>query len=220
MQRRPEPEFMDDQAEAAAYAEADFADVNQAFADRLLALAGPMARARAADLGTGPGDIPVRVARARPGWHVTAVDAAPAMLDYARRAVGAHGLADRIALVCADAKDTRLPAAHFDVVFSNSILHHVTDTAALWAELRRIARPGALAFFRDLARPADESAARRIVRTYAGEGSELMQQEYYRSLLSSYTVEEVRRQLAAAGLGGLVVEMSSDRHLDAFGYLP
>ena len=79
MPRQPEPELMDDAAEALAYAAADFSDVNQAFADRLAELAGPLVEAEAADLGTGPGDIPIRVARARPRWHITALDAAPAM---------------------------------------------------------------------------------------------------------------------------------------------
>ena len=90
--RRGEPEVMDDLAEAQAYAAADFADVNEAFVARLLELAGPPAKARAVDLGTGPGDIPIRLVRARPGWHVTAVDASLAMLNLARQAIDASAM--------------------------------------------------------------------------------------------------------------------------------
>jgi ubiquinone/menaquinone biosynthesis C-methylase UbiE len=219
MPRQPEPEVMDIEAEAEAYAVADFADVNQAFTERLVALAGHIERARAVDLGTGPGDVPVRVARAMPGWHITAVDASEPMLRHARQAAAEAGLADRIEPVLADAKDTPLPSAAFDVVFSNSILHHITETGALWAEVRRLGSPGAPVLIRDLFRPASVEAAEEIVHRYASGESGLLREEFHRSLLSAYTVEEVRHQLFRAGLNTLRVEPVSDRHLDVFGTL-
>ena len=208
---------MDDGEEAAAYAAADFSEVNAAFVERLLELSAGMDPAEALDLGTGPADIPLRVASRRPAWRITGADASEAMLAIARANVAAAALNDRIVLVQADAKDLALPAGAFDVVFSNSILHHITDTQALWREVRRVAKPGALLFFRDLARPDSAAAARAIVDAYAGGESALLQQEYYRSLLSAYTVEEVRAQLARAGLHAVTVAMATDRHLDVFG---
>ena len=59
MPRQPEPEYMDLPEEAAAYAEADFADVNEAFVERLLEHVGAREEELALDLGTGPGDIPL-----------------------------------------------------------------------------------------------------------------------------------------------------------------
>lgn len=220
MPRKPEPELMDIPAEADAYAQADFAEVNEAFAERLIELAGHIADARAVDLGTGPGDIPIRVARRLRGWHITAVDAAEAMLEHARKAAGDAGLSENVEPVLADAKDTHLPAGAFDVVFSNSILHHINDTDAFWSELRRIGKSGAVVFVRDLARPASPSAASEIVRKYASGESELLREEFHRSLLAAYTSDEVRHQLSRAGLNTLRVEMVSDRHLDVHGELP
>ncbi len=220
MPRQPEPEYMDLVEEADAYARADFADVNQRFVERLLELAGPMASARAVDLGTGPADIPIRVVQARPGWRVTAVDASQPMLDIARRDVDRAGLSGSIELVLADAKAAALPSAAFDVVFSNSILHHINEVDALWAEVKRLARPGAVIFLRDLARPPSPQRAREIVEQYADDASPLLQEEYYRSLLASYTPEEVRDQLDRAQLATLELAMASDRHLDVFGRLP
>ena len=83
MERQPEPEYMDLEVEAAAYAAADFAEVNAAFVERLLEVAGTIARAVAIDLGTGPGDIPLRVAARRSGWRILAMDASWAMLRRA-----------------------------------------------------------------------------------------------------------------------------------------
>lgn len=217
--RQPEPEVMAAPAEAAAYARADFAGVNQAFVQRLLELAGPLERALAVDLGAGPADIPVRVASVRPGWRLVAIEASTAMLAHARQTVARAGLASRIDLIQSDAKVVGLAGAAFDVVFSNSILHHISDTARLWAEVRRLARPGALIFFRDLARPSSAAAARAIVDRYAGTESALLQEEYFRSLLSSYTPAEVRAQLDQTGLSILQVVMATDRHLDVFGRL-
>ena len=218
-QRIPEPEPMNDAEEAQAYATADFSDVNQAFVDCLLTFVGPLEQADALDMGTGPGDIPLRVLRERGGWRITGVDVSEAMLDIARAAAEQAGAGGSLTFIQADAKGTPLPDASFDVIFSNSILHHVTETGRFWSEIARLARPGATVFLRDLARPAGADLARRIVQQYAGEESGLLQEEYYRSLLSAYTPEEVRSQLDAAGLTSLTVEKITDRHLDIFGHV-
>jgi len=220
MPRQPEPEVMVDALEAGAYGAADFSEVNAAFVERLVELAGNCPAARAVDLGTGPADIPIWVVRAMAGWRVVAVDASPAMIELARRAVTAADLGESIELVLADAKNTGLPGHSFDVVFSNSILHHINDSAALWREVRRLAAPGALVFLRDLARPPDPEAAWEIVDAYAGDESDLLREEYYRSLLAAYTPDEVRGQLDATGLAPLRVDMATDRHLDVFGRFP
>ncbi len=217
MQRQPEPEYMDLPEEADAYAQADFSQVNEAFVSRLLEITGQHSQATALDIGTGPADIPIRLAARQPGWHLTALDASPAMLDLAARAVADAGLGERIELMLGDAKKLPLPSQRFDVVFSNSILHHVHDAHAFWTELKRVAAPGATVFLRDLARPVDPPAARQIVETYAGSESVLLQEEYYRSLLAAYTVEEVQEQLRCAGLGTLKVAMVTDRHFDVSG---
>ncbi len=222
--RKPEPEIMADELEAKAYANADFARVNRAFVDRLCELAAGMTAARAVDLGTGPADVAIRVARALPRWHIVALDASPAMMRLARRNVLAcahrrtpHG---HIELILADAKNTGLDEHSFDVVFSNSILHHITDTSRFWAEVKRLAKTGALLFLRDLARPPSGTAARRIVERYASGESHVLREEYHRSLLSAYTPDEIRGQLRAAGLAHLTVTMATDRHVDIFGCIP
>jgi ubiquinone/menaquinone biosynthesis C-methylase UbiE len=220
LERRAEPELMDDAEEARAYAETDFSDVNAAFVERLLELAGERKAATALDLGTGPGDIPIRLHRLRPDWRLSAVDGSAAMLEHARKAERDAGLDGAIDWVLADAKRTPLAPRSFDVVFSNSILHHITDADRLWAEIGRLGKPGADVFLRDLARPDDEAAASQIVRKYAGNASELLQAEFFRSLLSAYTCDEVRAQLDQAGLAVLEVRMATDRHLDIFGRLP
>lgn len=219
MPRTPEPERMDLASEAEAYAQADFSQVNQAFVDRLIELVGPLDGARAVDLGTGPGDIPIRLARVQPSWRIVAVDASEPMLAIAGEASAEAGPAGRIEWVLADAKATGLPGGGFEVVLSNSILHHLSDPEAFWVEIKRLAAPGAAVLLQDLARPASEAEACGVVEMYAGEESDLLKGEFYRSLRAAWTIDEVRGQLNATGLSGLDVRRASDRHLEVAGRL-
>jgi len=214
MNRRPEPELMDLPAEAAAYAAADFSAVNGAFVERLLELVGNRPDVRAIDLGTGPGDIALRVARARPSWRIMAIDASDAMLAIARQAAGDL---TNVRFALADAKGTGFPDRSFDVIFSNSLLHHMPDALPLWREIARLAAPGAAIFVRDLMRPSSEDDVRRLVELHTGGESALLKEEFHRSLLAAFTIDDVRAQLSATGLAHLAVTASSDRHVDISG---
>lgn len=96
MARVPEPELMDTEAQAAAYAAADFSAPNAAFVDhvaRVTAQVSPGRQAltgQALDLGCGPADIPIRLARAYPRLTIDALDGAEHMLAHARQALVAE----------------------------------------------------------------------------------------------------------------------------------
>ena len=219
MQRVPEREVMDLPDAARAYAAADFADVNDAFVERLLELAGDRQAARAIDLGTGPGDIPIRVAKKRPGWRIEAVDGSREMLQIAQHALDSAGVKDRVTPHLGDVKATKLTEHAYEVIFSNTVLHHLHDPLGLWRETARLAAPGAVVFVRDLMRPSSEVTARRVVELYAKDESPLLQEEFYRSLLAAFRPDEVREQLDAVGLKSLQVQPATDRHMDVFGTL-
>ena len=218
--RVPESEYMDLPHEAKAYAEADFSDVNTAFVDHLLELTGPLEKGLVLDLGTGPADIPIRVSTRRPGWTILAVDASLAMLRLACGVLPEVCAEGRLLLVQADAKRLPVPPGRFDVVFSNSILHHIDDTASLWREIMRAAAPGALVFLRDLTRPSSAEEAYLLVEKHAEGESALLKEEFRRSLLAAYTPAEVEEQLLEAGLDSFTVLQVTDRHLDIVGRVP
>ena len=219
MKRTLEPELMDLPEEAAAYAEADFAEGTSDYIDRILRRAGDRQNLAVVDLGTGPGTIPILLAEARPTWHFVAVDASQAMLEIALHELQSARLEERIMLRLADVKSTGLVAQQFDMVLCNSVLHHIPDPLLLWREIKRLGKPGALIFVRDLVRPADEDAAHRLVELHASAESALLQEEFFRSLLAAFTREEVRNQLAQAGLQSLTVSAVLDRYIDVAGAL-
>ena len=216
MDRTLEPELMDEAEQAAAYAAADFAEVNQGFVDRFLAFAPGLTAGEVVDLGCGPADICLRLARARPGLRITGVDAAEAMLGHGRAAVTGAGLGGAIELVRA-----RLPGVlagrQFDAVLSNSLLHHLPDPAVLWADIARLARPGAPILVVDLMRPATPEAARALVDEHAAGEAGVLRHDFLASLRAAFTPAEVAGQLAAAGLR-LQVAPITDRHLAIWGH--
>ncbi len=204
---------MDDALEVEAYRQADFTEVNAACARRALSVAGD--RGRAIDLGTGPAEIPAILCSIARSWSVVAVDASRSMLRAARKRIAAAGLAHRVRLVRGDATDLRRVRGPFDLVVSNSLLHHLPDPIPFWREVGRLAGWSGAILVQDLARPPTRERARALVGLHARGASPLLKRLFYRSLLAAFTPAEVREQLRAARLSGLRVRMASDRHLEA-----
>jgi ubiquinone/menaquinone biosynthesis C-methylase UbiE len=223
VRRIPEPELMDDPAQACAYAAADFAEPHERCVALLRARLPALPQKGAAlDLGCGPGDPTLRLARALPGWRLEAVDGSAAMLALARQAAERAGFAQRVSFH--DARLPNLPAAlanaRFDLVFSNSLLHHLPDPATLWDAVLRFGAAGGSVFVMDLLRPASVAAARALVERHAGDEPSVLQRDFFHSLCAAYRTGELREQLQRAGLGGLACEEVSDRHWIAWGRLP
>jgi len=204
---------MDSEAQTLAYAEADFNESNSLFVERFLATFGHLpASGRMVDLGCGPGDITRRLARALPGWSITGLDAGPNMLRHAERSLASQGLSGRVRFRRCYLPDASLAGAAWDAVVSNSLLHHLPQPAALWQSVVQLAAPGAAVQVMDLMRPESTSQAQRLVEQYADGAPDVLQEDFYNSLLAAYTTEEVSAQLIEAGLDRLRIETPSDRH--------
>jgi SAM-dependent methyltransferase len=218
MDRILEPEIMDGQAEADAYARADFSDSNAAFVRQLIEHY-PTHLHAVVDLGCGPADIPLRLAHAVRATRITAVDGSAAMLELAHRALAAAALLDRVTLCLGRIPDVNLPPHAFDAVLSKDMLHHLPDPQVLWQEAGRLGRAGAAVFVMDLVRPDSPLEAREIVERVAGREHPILKEDFYNSLCAAFTVPEVQAQLRAAGLP-LHVQQVSDRHMTIRGLLP
>ncbi|WP_295407994.1 class I SAM-dependent methyltransferase [uncultured Thiocystis sp.] len=221
MKRRLEPELMDDAAQALAYAEADFSESNTLFLELLKQLRpGDLHGARALDLGCGPADISIRFLRAYPKATCDALDGAQAMLDLAQKALdGLPGVAPRCRLIRDSIPSTQIPSAHYDLILSNSLLHHLHDPQVLWRGIQEAAKPGALVLVMDLMRPASAGWAEALVATYANGAPEVLRTDFRHSLFAAFEPQEVVVQLAEAGLTALEVAVVSDRHLAVSGRL-
>ncbi len=223
MQRRPEPELMDEADQALAYARADFTESNTLFI-RLLGelVPGDLADSRAIDLGCGPADIPIRFLKAYPRASCDAVDGARAMLDLAQADLDAlPGVARRCRLICATLPAPQLDRQGYDLVLSNSLLHHLHQPSVLWQGVKDLGKPGAPVLIMDLMRPASAGWIEALVETYARGEPEVLRRDFRNSLFAAFEPAEVQAQLVEAGLDEhLEVAVVSDRHLAVLGRLP
>lgn len=205
-----EPEVMDTPEEARDYDTMDHAAVNALFAAEFLAVwneQNPIL-----DVGTGTAQIPIEICRQSTRALITAIDLADHMLALGRANVGRAGLADRIRLEKVDAKGFPYRDGQFGTVVSNSIIHHIPDPSACFAEMHRVCTPGGVLFVRDLLRPADEPTLCHLVNTYAAGANDHQRQMFADSLRAALTLDEVRDLVARLGHGADTVKQSSDRH--------
>jgi SAM-dependent methyltransferase len=218
MERRPEPELMEDPAQAHAYAAADFEDAHTRFMTAFGAKHPGPQRGHVLDLGCGPGDIACRFARAYPLCTVHGVDGSRAMLDAGETILARYPeVRHRVTLFEGFIPGAALPRERYDVIVSNSLLHHLHQPEVLWETVAARGVAGAPVFVMDLFRPPDEATALRLCDAYTEGEPEILKRDFLNSLRAAFEPDEVRAQLRAAGLGHLHVDVLSDRHLGVWG---
>ena len=210
MKRVLEPESMDSCEESEAYDAMDHTEVNIAFVERVLELGAK--GGRFLDIGTGPAEIAIMLSRRLPLLEIIGIDLSLNMLGLGNTRITEAGLADRITLAQADAKDLPYPSQFFDGVLSNSIIHHIPDPLPMLREVSRIIRPDGLILIRDLIRPKTADAALHLVDRYADGATACQKKMFYDSFLAAFTIPEVEGMLARVNLPGITVQQSSDRH--------
>ncbi|MEW6001629.1 MAG: class I SAM-dependent methyltransferase [Nitrospirota bacterium] len=222
MKRIPEPEeLMDDEEQAIAYAGADFEEPHSRFITLFKETFGSSSiSGYVLDIGCGPGDITFRFARAYPNCIVHGVDGAEAMLSRARKILeNSTDLKDRVKLFHGILPDALLRREKYDIIISNSLLHHLHNPQILWDAVKLYAAPQAPVFIMDLKRPESPDEARQLVETYSGKEPEILKRDFFNSLLAAFEVVEVKEQLEIAGLSHFTVTVVSDRHMVISGYI-
>ncbi len=222
--RTLEPEVMDTADEAADYDAMDHSEVNRVFVVDLLEscqyraefslIPGPPEAVNILDVGTGTALIPIELCRHAndAACSVIAIDLADEMLKLARINVREAGFADRISLERVDSKGLPYADGTFDLVMSNSIIHHIPQPIECLREMWRVLKPGGLLFVRDLFRPDSAETVELLVKTYAGEESPRQQQLFRQSFHAALTVEELQMMVRACGISNGNCRMTSDRH--------
>lgn len=130
-----------------ALATADLAPVDEfhlgwypqtvALADRLALPSGT----RLLDVGSGIGG-PARYFAEKRGCLVTGVDLTPAFVEAATELTRRTGLADRARFLAGSALDLPCEAGSFDAATLMHVGMNIADKARLFAEVRRVLRPG------------------------------------------------------------------------------
>ncbi|HAO13861.1 MAG TPA: SAM-dependent methyltransferase [Planktothrix sp. UBA8407] len=213
MERIPEVEVMDTWEAASEYDGMDFSQVNQEFAQLAIEL-GPET-GLILDGGTGTARIPILIAQRRSKWQITGIDLSANMLFIGNQNIEQAGLQEQIKLEQVDAKQLPYPDDQFDLVISNSIVHHLSDPLLFFQEIQRVLKPQGGIFLRDLTRPSSETELNSLVEQYAGNCNDHQQKLFRDSLQAAYTLDEIINFIESVGLENIRVYQSSDRHWTA-----
>lgn len=200
MQKRIlEPELMEEEAQVLAYSNADFTKSTQSFV-QFIQQENLSSLRSMVDLGCGPADVDIALAKAFPQASILAIDGSAAMIRTAREKVASAKLSDRIELLRGRLPNLPVQNRHFDVLLSKDLLHHIPDPANFWREVERLATKSTSIFVMDLIRPHSKVDARNVVESVAGKEPEILKTDFYNSLLAAFTLEEIRHQLQKSRL--------------------
>lgn len=215
MQRVLEPEVMDTSEEAIEYDAMDFTEVNTAFAQRTIEL-GPQS-GLILDAGTGTARIPILICQLCPQLRIIGNDLSKNMLLIGSKNVDRAGLQNQISLELGDSKQLPYQDGQFDMVISNSIVHHLPDPLPFFLEVKRVLKPNGAIFIRDLIRPDNETIMNAFVEKIGQEsGYDERQNMLLRdSLHAAFRLDEVNELVQKAGLERVKVYQSSDLHWTA-----
>ncbi len=222
MKRIPEPELMNDPKQVAIYAGPYLDSACWLFIQRFRKyFPGLVPTDAILDLGCGPAAIPLALAGHFPHCEIHGVEGAPRMLAYGKEAVQRKGLEKQVHLFHGILPSTfPLPRERYEVVISNSFLHHLADPMVLWNAILKYGQTYAAILIIDLLRPTSEEAAEFVVDTYIPDAPPLLRKDMLLSLRAAYTLDEVTAQLQKANLAeNLTLTMASPFQFAAHGYL-
>jgi len=192
MKRVLEPEVMDGAEEATSYASAAarryLSRIDDSFVDHFFRLG--VRSGRVLDVGTGPGVIPIKIGRLSTAFEIVGVDLSPAMLELARENLSREQSDLAVRFEIGDAAHLDFAADSFDVVISNSLLHHLDDPGPALDEMARVAKPDGPILIRDIRRPPGVLYSvwvRFFGRHYDGS----MLTSYKNSLKAAFTYREL-----------------------------
>ncbi|MCK5828837.1 MAG: methyltransferase domain-containing protein [Methylococcales bacterium] len=219
MQRIVEPELMDDKAQAEAYANADFEQAEKLFLSTFqLYFPCQKIKGHMLDLGCGPGNISFQLANYFPNINVTGIDGSVEMIKLAneRKKIELNS-SDQVNFITSVLPSSAIPQKIYTSIVSNSLLHHLHHPEILWTTIKQYSSSNTKILIIDLFRPPCKEDALAIVNQYAANEPEVLQHDFYNSLLAAFTAKEIEQQLLNAGLTDLEMKTISDRHIAIFG---
>ena len=209
MKRVPEPDLMEQKEQAYAYANADFSSSNKLFLENLFEFCSITDETQILDVGCGDGEIPIEIYK-KTKSKITVLDGSSAMLDEFSKKMSANNI-DNIKIIQRRYEDTYLTEKSFDVLISNSVLHHVKSPKKFWEKSFNLVRQQGQIVLMDLFRPSNEHELLTILEKYGGSNPVLLN-DFENSLRAAYTPYEVEGQLSSFPSISSSVKAISDRH--------
>lgn len=114
------------------------------------------------DVGTGPGYLPLLLAKQAHDLEVTGIDLSPAMIEIARNQKETIALAGRVQFHTANAVSLPFDNNYFDMVISTLSMHHWSKPIECFGELWRVMKEGSYAWIYDIRRDTTKETNKKI----------------------------------------------------------
>ena len=156
-------------------------------------VAEKLKQGRILDVGTGPGYLPIEIARLIEGVEVVGIDVSEDMVRMARKSAWKEGLEGRVRFEVEDANSMSYGDSFFDLVVSTGSFHHWKKPVTVLNEIHRVLQPGCEAWIIDLRKEAPDDDREKLRKRYG----RFMAWLFYRAVVihSSTTREELQRVL-------------------------
>lgn len=101
------------------------------------------------DIGTGPGRLPIEIAKQVKNVRVFGIDMSPDMIKIASRNADQAGVGERVEFRVNSAYDTGFESNSMDLAVSTGVMHHLSQPLSAFNEIYRILKRGGEAWLFD-----------------------------------------------------------------------
>jgi ubiquinone/menaquinone biosynthesis C-methylase UbiE len=129
-------------------------------------IASKVSSGRILDIGTGPGYIPIEVARASRNVQIKAIDISSAMVMIARRKAEDAGLSQRVQFEYGSAEHIPYEDGYFDLVVSTLSFHHWANRTECLKEMQRVLKIGGEAWIYEIRKDTTSEAKKQLKDRY------------------------------------------------------
>lgn len=128
-------------------------------------VADELSRGKILDVGTGPGYLPIELARLAPNAVIVGIDISRDMIKIARRNAEGSGVSN-VKFMVEDANKMSFEDSSFDLIVSTGSLHHWRKPLRVINELYRVLKDEGQAWIYDLRRDVPEDIIVNKLRGY------------------------------------------------------
>jgi len=116
------------------------------------------------DIGTGPGRLPLEIAKRLDKVKVIGIDLSEDMVKIAKKNAEKEGLTDRVEFRVGSAYKTGFADCSIDLIVSTGVVHHLKEPLRFFNEIYRILKNGKEAWLYDGRRDANKQELREAVQ--------------------------------------------------------
>jgi len=117
------------------------------------------------DIGTGPGRLPLEIAKQVRNVEVVGIDISEDMVRIAKKNAEKEGLTDKVRFKVASAYNTGFEDSSVDLVVSTAVIHHLRRPLDAFNEIHRVLKPRGEAWLYDIRMDATKAEIEETVRS-------------------------------------------------------